>query len=362
MAISKETVQQLISLCSIHTEAFECDFVLNDELISAGASNGLAAWCYAKHKNGHLRCLDESSLKQWKSIYFQNTIQYQKYLAVYNKVSQLLRDAGIPVMALKGIALASSLYLDDGLRPMGDIDILVPEGSGFDALKVLLSKGAEPLVVPRSRYHEQVDAHVRAIKIDGVMVEIHQRLFTLGSNYHTPEVDFFNHAISINKQGHEIVRLNDVMMAYHLVAHAIKGIEMGGLRLGWLLDVALLFNSVKDRQGFIEQVLEIKPQKRQEMLEFINMCFLLMPGHKRIKENDREEVLRKITRLVNDHDHSKEHRLINLKHLVKTPGVAMKCRLLFYEFFPQKAYMQFRYNTMVNEPLWRMYLKRILRR
>jgi hypothetical protein len=52
-------------------------------------------------------------------------------------------EADIPVIPLKGVALAESLYGDVGLRVCGDVDILVPRRAVPQAFRLLLTDGWE---------------------------------------------------------------------------------------------------------------------------------------------------------------------------------------------------------------------------
>jgi hypothetical protein len=52
--------------------------------------------------------------------------------------------AGIPVIPLKGVALAQSLYGDPTLRVCSDIDILVPRNAVADAFRLLIAQGLAP--------------------------------------------------------------------------------------------------------------------------------------------------------------------------------------------------------------------------
>jgi hypothetical protein len=52
-----------------------------------------------------------------------------------------LEAAEIPVLVLKGLALAFLAYRDPGARPMEDVDLLVPPGRLHDALGVLEGEG-----------------------------------------------------------------------------------------------------------------------------------------------------------------------------------------------------------------------------
>jgi len=358
--VTTDDVETIIELCQLSNDTVEYTGELTPSVIQTATHNGVAAWIYNRHKSGNISGLKDGQLEAWKSVYFINTIKYQQYLAVYAKIQDLLTQNNIPVLALKGMALASDLYHDDGLRPMSDIDVLVPEGKGTEALDVLLNSGcAQTMVVPRSSAHEQVDAHVRAITIDGVMVEIHQRLFSQGSVFYLKNIDRFKGAVSIHKQGIDVQRMNDVLMGYHLVAHAIKGIKMGGLRLGWLLDIALLFKKVDDHQALMEAIIQMKPAQKKELQNLMQMALLFLPAEQQSKELNRSKAIQSIAFLMEEKDMGPKHRLINFFQLLNSPGLKTKAKLVWREFIPQKEYMVFRYQSDQKESVWRLYIRRL---
>jgi hypothetical protein len=63
------------------------------------------------------------------------------YSALLRRVLRILREAGIPVMPLKGVLLAYWLYENPASRLGGDIDLLVPEESFSKALGALSEHG-----------------------------------------------------------------------------------------------------------------------------------------------------------------------------------------------------------------------------
>jgi hypothetical protein len=60
------------------------------------------------------------------------------------RILRLLGDTGVPVMPLKGVALAESLYDDPALRVCSDIDVLVPTQNAIKAFHLLVSSGYKP--------------------------------------------------------------------------------------------------------------------------------------------------------------------------------------------------------------------------
>ena len=60
-----------------------------------------------------------------KKMYYQTFAQNTLILAQKDRILEAFNAQGIPALVLKGPALIESLYPDIGLRPMGDLDILV---------------------------------------------------------------------------------------------------------------------------------------------------------------------------------------------------------------------------------------------
>lgn len=61
------------------------------------------------------------------------------------QVHRILDRAGIPYVALKGAWLAFFAYPQPGLRPLRDLDLLVPKDRALEANRILIDGGYEPL-------------------------------------------------------------------------------------------------------------------------------------------------------------------------------------------------------------------------
>ena len=69
-------------------------------------------------------------------------------LQAANGLAERLAAAGVPLMLVKGLPLALQAYGDLGLRPMGDVDLVVPYSQVHQALQVLDAAGWRPLPTP----------------------------------------------------------------------------------------------------------------------------------------------------------------------------------------------------------------------
>jgi hypothetical protein len=357
-----EHVRKLLVLCSLKN-TINYTGQIDNTLTELGIQHGIGAWCYYRYKQGVLVLNKNTALERWKKLYLVTSIQNQHKLRVFNEIQQLLKNENITTVALKGTALANHLYPDEGLRPMGDLDILVPEGDGIKALNTLLKAGAKMGYVPRSALHEQVHSHIRTILFKDVLIEIHQRLFSKGNPFYISTNDCYDHLINISKKEIDIFILNNLYTAYHLIAHAASNIESGGLRLSWLVDIALLLLKQDNPAKFINQVLQLNLKTKNKLLTVLKMTALLLPPQ-------IQQSLLKETQIVNSEeelyywmkkrDIKQIHKIVNLKEIIHTPGLKNKATLLLREFFPTREYM-LQWGKGKENRLWRLHIKRLLK-
>lgn len=76
----------------------------------------------------------------------RTTLHNRILLQEAERVSVVLRKAGIEHLFLKGIALLASGAADPGIRPTSDIDLLVRPGDAEDAMEILHGAGLAPTV------------------------------------------------------------------------------------------------------------------------------------------------------------------------------------------------------------------------
>ena len=93
------------------------------------------------HHNLEQQGIDHPLMPTWKGIrrraWYQNRMLFHKMAPAVER----LQKAGIEVMLLKGGALALHYYADPGVRPMHDLNILIPEKRALDALNLIKQDG-----------------------------------------------------------------------------------------------------------------------------------------------------------------------------------------------------------------------------
>lgn len=155
----------------------------------------------------------------------------------------LLEGAGCTPVALKGAFLARHAYPEPALRPMRDLDLLVPQGQALAAWEALLAAGATVIAPPKIPLAEviRLEQHLPALELPrGTVLELHVRVSELSGRleYATPaghEAALIERAMTVG--GLRFPDPTDLLS--HLVTHAVYGhrFDCGPLLLS---DVAFL--------------------------------------------------------------------------------------------------------------------------
>jgi len=116
-----------------------------------------------------------------KGAYLANALRNQLFAEELSLVLGLLGEAGIPVIPLKGVALARALYGDAATRVCADIDILVLPANVAQAIDLILASGyrsdfSDPFfskLVMRHGRHYDVVREDRGVSF---LLEVHWKL------------------------------------------------------------------------------------------------------------------------------------------------------------------------------------------
>jgi hypothetical protein len=88
---------------------------------------------------------EDELLNLFKGVQRYSWARTQLLLAPMMPIVRALEGAGIRTLLLKGAAFVADTRLDAGMRPMNDIDVLVPTAQARAAIDVLLENGLEPV-------------------------------------------------------------------------------------------------------------------------------------------------------------------------------------------------------------------------
>ncbi len=146
------------------------------------------------------------------------------------EVVQLLHDHGIPVMLMKGSALAVIAYGSFARRPMGDLDLLVHETQVGQAWDLLRKAGWLPEVEGADAFYE-THRHVCPLVAPGganVIVELHRCLLYPQGPFHLPEREVWEAATPVEVGGCPAWVPDPAHLVLHLCIHFAWSHQMQG--------------------------------------------------------------------------------------------------------------------------------------
>lgn len=291
----------------------------------------------------------------------------------------VLNAAGIAVLLLKGAALCADVYRDWSLRPLGDLDLLLPEADAERALLALQAAGyvlilghdelvetaAGPDLAALVAYHAQVTLH--APRPPGVVVDLHWHLFDRPAYRHgLPMAGFWADSRPVDLEGRAARLLAPEAMVLHLAGHqAIHHPEWPGLSGRWRHDLAA-FLRANDGLDWPRLAGEAR---RQRLLGPLRSAVAGLPawaaggaaaeaalGGQVVAPAERG-ALAWVARSRRGHAWQ---AMDQLRHL---PGAGLRLRYLAAKLLPSPAYMRRRYArpAAVGRDLLGLYLARLVR-
>lgn len=139
-----------------------------------------------------------------KGLYMRNVARRIQFKSELERVLGVLQDQGIPVVVMKGGALAEIVYDDPGVRPMSDLDLLVPFDRSEEAWSIVKSLGYHVTVdVDEQRSMKAIDRQLAMLVHDSksIIVEIHTHLVEAESPMRFDIQKFWDGTIEIELAG-----------------------------------------------------------------------------------------------------------------------------------------------------------------
>jgi len=166
-------------------------------------------------------------------------------------LGRMLREVGIPFVALKGSYLAFHAYPEPRLRPLRDIDILVPRAQALRAYQLMLDKGLtrHPDYPGDPAAALETFKHLPPLRSASgqVTVELHDRLFD-PNHARQESVDlarteqFWARCVDIPVAGEPVRFESPTDLLLHLIVHAVYDHEFNNGPL-LMSDLAFLLDS-----------------------------------------------------------------------------------------------------------------------
>lgn len=193
---------------------------------------------------------------------------------IYRSVLPLLQALvanGIEAIVLKGLALIARFYRDAGLRPMADVDVLVPSSDVDRACAVASSLGWHPRyrLTPafcRVKHAGPLDHG------DGVACDLHWRVFEeAGASAADDELRAAAEPVMFEGTRLQVLSPTDQLL--HVCGHAARWEPVPAIR--WVADAVLILREAPiDWQRFVSQAARRRFILRmRQLLDYLREAF-----------------------------------------------------------------------------------------
>lgn len=232
------------------------------------------------YRNLHSLGVEDSSLDGLKALYHLTGLENRKKFREAAGVLKTFHQEGIPTLVLKGLPLALLYYKDPGLRPMHDVDVMVPAPQAAAAIQILVREGWGSYDLTPEALNESLPMlpdcgffrHACGFRRKGgISIDLHWRLLRECS-YRWADNPFWDSAIPFIIHGEKTCSLNTTDQLFHILVHG-QGHRDG--RLQWIADAAVLLSEAHADVDW-ERVVSIARERR------VNLC--VREGLRHLKE------------------------------------------------------------------------------
>ena len=121
------------------------------------------------HYYGACDEIPEPLRKRWRDVLMTVLLVNERALKATVKLTDMLREEGIPAVVLRGMGLIHRAYPEPYLRTMQDVDILIESAAGETVVPRLAGRGLSPIKRLRGQF---------VYRIDETDIEIHWSFLT----------------------------------------------------------------------------------------------------------------------------------------------------------------------------------------
>jgi hypothetical protein len=294
-------------------------------------------------------------LKTLRNAYLIN-ITHNTYL--YDqlaKILELIKDKDIKVVLLKGMALEKTIYGNQGLRQMTDIDVLVNPNVVLELRRIFMKNGfrSNPFKSPLYKYLiPYLNTHVPRLSKDDAHLEIHYKLFDQKDNSLTEKLLELSTQLKIGEYNAYIPPPQ--LFFLYLISHLAHHTASGDSQLRQYTDLYLLLSS-RFEEIINDQLIRYAAEVHME-IQLAGMLCLLHTFWKIdypdwlnrfISQYDHLLETEKFCRFIKQPEDNPDKKVSSnyLKQITFIPGFFRKVLYVTGFFFPSTGFMRNRYKT-----------------
>jgi hypothetical protein len=181
--------------------------------------------------------INDRLMPRLKGIYRQAWSKNHLLFYKAAKVISLLNDAGIPTILLKGIALTVLVYKNYAVRPMADMDILIPKAFAGKTISLLKSKGWKMEFEHYLEYNLKYGRSITFRDREKTELDLHWHPIFEAHDSITDD-DFRSRAIEMEVAGVKTLSLGITDMLFHTIVHGLRYNPEPPIR--WVADATVL--------------------------------------------------------------------------------------------------------------------------
>lgn len=205
---------------------------------------------------------DDTYVGKIRGVYRMVWARNQRLLEEVSVVATALREKGIDVVLLKGLALLIDVYRDPAARFLGDGDVLIKKDAVPQACAILRASGwtcTDPSVAQTDDFdYSGLFAVTHALTFrnrNGVEIEVHWSVFHVelerelsrllllaGPRHNLDGDDFWSRARPLMLKDVPVKILSHEDMFVHVIVHGAEGNE-SHRTLRWVVDAAYIVNA-----------------------------------------------------------------------------------------------------------------------
>ena len=303
-----------------------------------------------------------------RALYFGIRMKNEQSLKQLGRLASLLHRDRIPVVVLKGACFALTIYPDIGLRPMADLDLLVPASRSAEAIRSARSLGYTDAVPEALPGLNDLLSHAACLKkrdTPYTTLEVHHTLVADSSFTHAVPADWFwsqtepLKGTGLEDGSRHVRMLTPTAQLLYACAHAM--LQHGGRNtsLRWLYDLDRL---IETYAGRIDWGLLVSQARAFEWSSAISAalaetsaCFATRVPERVLEELSRQPD-RNAARVRSLLSQPATHTLEEYQKLQSLDGYG-RLRLTLALLMPTPAYMRWRYGlrSAWTLPGWYLY-------
>ncbi|HEY1372591.1 MAG TPA: nucleotidyltransferase family protein [Candidatus Binatia bacterium] len=195
------------------------------------------------YRNLRSQNIADPVIDRLKDIYRSHWYTNQVLLRHMAAVIHGFQAAGMKTLILKGAPLTLLYYCDYGVRPMADIDVLVPAAQALQAVEIMKQSGcARADTWPEILHDSYISSGHAACFVDraGRQVDLHWHVM---SECCDEEADrsFWSAAVAVDIHGVRTLTLNSSDHLLHVCAHGLRWEPVAPFR--WVADAITIIRA-----------------------------------------------------------------------------------------------------------------------